>query len=795
MKIIRKLVVLSLITIGLLFTTLQTTYAFSVPQPNLNYVAEVDAHTIEEYDGVLTVNFYYSNTLYTVDISKFQYYSVIDTDLGNTRYFIADVLEFRQSNSNIDIAKIIIYTSNQHTVDLGDLYIDIVVYIHQYHELVRITDEISYELAQELIVNSTDWIYGDDEISERLISSINIIENYSNATTNMTPSIVSFGAPGFWFEDGGEGGGGSSTPTIPNNIKANAQNTVNLYQYDTYTNTDLFIDTYTVPNNSWRTSDNKITDDDITKIIPKSLFFTAGIYTYVGQEYGFFVNTIKQQNYLYVVEVFVFDIEVIKPGMIVPIAEGKAKVIPLFQYKYYAREKGTMSSSDWNSSYSSSLTSVVYPHLSYDSPNYYLKNVAFRFTVDNFVTKNFGETGYNPNSDTGDFILQTRYNFSGEGKKTGRNSFVLDTALTAFGFVPGWGDALSLLQYGVEVYNNVSQGTYKENRQGVIFDNEINITTNYQYREDQILYYGNLLKSARILPKNQSDDFSNPLLIGTRIPNNYVQGIVLLTNEGGLSASQESRFYVSISLDVAFDGTSYLIWDWFPSGSVNTVDSSGSVYNYGNYKRGTQALNEHQIVANTVTKNGETKYFKFVPNRSGTYTFETSGGSNTYLTIFDIYGNIISTDDDSGDGFNAKVTQYLNRNNTYYIQAKMRYSSHTGSFNLKVGYATTGVLQLNTQVNFLLVNQFNVYQFSVGISKDYVIQTLGTVNTLITIYDINGNIIAQNDNWYDSNGVYNLNARCLVSLNSGQTYFIKVSHSSAVNIIPYNVILLASPAY
>jgi len=273
MKIIRKLVVLSLITIGLLFTTLQTTYAISVPQSNLNSVAEVDAHTIEEYDGVLTVNFYYSNTLYTVDISKFQYYSVIDTDLGNTRYFIADVLEFRQSNSNIDIAKIIIYTSNQHTVDLGNLYIDIVVYIHQYHELVRITDEISYELAQELIFNSTDWIYGDDEISERLISSINIIENYSNATTNMTPSIVSFGAPRIWLEDGGEGGGGSSTPTIPNNIKANAQNTVNLYQYDTYTNTDLFIDTYAVPNNSWRTSDNKITDDDITKIIPKKSIF------------------------------------------------------------------------------------------------------------------------------------------------------------------------------------------------------------------------------------------------------------------------------------------------------------------------------------------------------------------------------------------------------------------------------------------------------------------------------------------------------------------------------------------
>jgi hypothetical protein len=75
-----------------------------VPQPNLNYVAEVDAHTIEEYDGVLTVNFYYSNTLYTVDISKFQYYSVIDTDLGNTRYFIADVLEFRQSNQFLDFS-------------------------------------------------------------------------------------------------------------------------------------------------------------------------------------------------------------------------------------------------------------------------------------------------------------------------------------------------------------------------------------------------------------------------------------------------------------------------------------------------------------------------------------------------------------------------------------------------------------------------------------------------------------------------------------------------------------------
>lgn len=794
MRFVRKVFLMMFLFIGISLVTIQTAYAYVPPLAEEYGLTQVDIVYFEENDTSLFATFLYQDNTYQLDVLAYQYYSVINESTEEVRYYIADVLE-NPHGELFDIARLLVYTPESDVIEYDDINVEIIVYIHELGELISVIGNIDITRFDSALNNTSNWSDLDEELENRLLTSLNIVENYLLSVSNNNAGTVSFKGPEFVIEDGGGGGGGGGSPTVPTNIKANSQNTVNLYQYDTYTKTDQYIDGYSLPNNSWKTSDDKITDDDIIKIIPKSLFFTTGIYTYVGEEYGFFVNTTKQQNYLYVVEVFVFDIEVTKPGMALPIAEGKAKVIPLFQYKYYAREKGTMSTADWNMSYTSSLTRVVYPHLSYDAPNYYLKNVAFRFTVDNYVSKNYGDSGYSVYSDSGDFILQTRYNFSGEGKKTGRNSFVLDTALFAVGFVPGWGDALSILQYSIDVYNNVSQGTYKESREGVIYDNEINITTNYQYREDQILYYGNLLKSVKILPKNQTDDFANPLLIGTRIENNYVQGIVMLTNEGGQSASQESRFYTSISLDVAYDGTYYVIFDWFPSGSVNTVDSSGSVYNYGNYKRGTQLLSDNQVVSNTITKSGESKYFKFVPSRTGTYTFETTGTANTFITVYDINGNIVASDDDSGTNFNAKVTNYLYRNNTYYIQARMKYTAHTGSFNLKVGYGVSGTLPLNTQLNVWIVNQFFVYEFTPSITKEYVIQTLGTVNTLISIYDSNGNLVASNDNWYDSNGNYNYNARCLVNLTAGQKYYVKVSHSSSTNIIPYYVTLFASPAY
>lgn len=794
MKVIKKAIATLFLLIGAVIFVIPKVYASNSSYDGNYGLIQVDIEDINRNNDSLLISFDYNENLYFLDVSLYQYFTVIEKNTHQIRYIIADVLE-NPHETYFDVARILIYTHGNLYLNFEDISIEIIMYMFDSEELINVLGNIHHDSIDFIIANSILWDDLVEETSDRLITSLNIVESYLYSQSQQEERSKSRFNDQFIITELDGGGGGSNSNTTPSNIKANREKTVNLYQYDSYTNSDQYVKNYSLPNNSSWTYDLKTTDDDIIKIIPKELFFKQGVYTYIGKEYGFFVNTIQQKMYLYTVEVLVFDIEVIKPGISLPIAEGKAKVVPLFQYKYYAKEKGTMSNADWNLDYDSSLKSVVFPHLTYDAPNYYLKNIGFRFTVDNYVSKNYGDNGYAANSDSGDFVLQSRYNFSGEGKKTGRNSFVLETALFAFGFVKGWkGVAASILSYGIDVYQNISQGNYKYSRPASFYDNEANINTNYEYREDQITYYGNLLKSVKVLPQGQTDDFDDPVLVGTRVENNYAQGIVVMTNEGGQSASQESRFYTSVRVDVAYDGT-HFIFGWIKTGTVETIDSSSSVYNYGNYKRGTQLVDDNQVVHNTITKPGETKYFKFIPSRNGEYTFETTGSSDTIITILDIEGEVVGFDDNSGTNNNAKVTKVLKRNKTYYIQAKMKYESHIGSFDLKAGYGVSGILQLGIQIESRLLNQFVVYRFKPGSTGKYVIQTLGTLNTVISVYDSSSNLVAYNDNWYDSSGKLNYNAKVITNLKGNSNYYVKVHRNGLLNIISYDVATVATQTY
>ena len=81
---------------------------------------------------------------------------------------------------------------------------------------------------------------------------------------------------------------------------------------------------------------------------------------------------------------------------------------------------------------------------------------------------------------------------------------------------------------------------------------------------------------------------------------------------------------------------------------------------------------------------GEYVYFKFVPTATKSYTISSQGSRDTYGYLYNSSTELIKSDDDSGNDLNFSITYTLNAGRTYYIVAKMCYSSATGTFTIKI---------------------------------------------------------------------------------------------------------------
>lgn len=86
----------------------------------------------------------------------------------------------------------------------------------------------------------------------------------------------------------------------------------------------------------------------------------------------------------------------------------------------------------------------------------------------------------------------------------------------------------------------------------------------------------------------------------------------------------------------------------------------------------------------SITSAGSSKYFRFTPTQSGTYTFYSEGSYDTYGHLLDSTGTEIATNDDGGSGSNFSITYACTAGATYYVRARMYNSSRTGSYTLYV---------------------------------------------------------------------------------------------------------------
>lgn len=274
-------------------------------------------------------------------------------------------------------------------------------------------------------------------------------------------------------------------------------------------------------------------DDNITKIVPKELFTYVNQKLYIGNEYGFYINTFQRPGKTYLQSTVIL-IDVTKSNM-----DDYAydfKIQPLVQIDYcYANGNGqyiqlkNYENEDYNSAnncyinFSSGINNAVIPMIRNDqyfennstvyymqykeSKDFSLSDISFASSVYNCNSLNYGDAGYNVRNDNGYFFNGNTYEYSATQKQSNGKVEVnvKQIATTLLDAAIGLIDIKEISQ----VYSFASAIIDVVNSVHPVSSEIIYNTTNQNYycpeailpptKQGQIDQYGNLIKYSQML--------------------------------------------------------------------------------------------------------------------------------------------------------------------------------------------------------------------------------------------------------------------------------------------------------
>lgn len=472
-------------------------------------------------------------------------------------------------------------------------------------------------------------------------------------------------------------------------------------------------------------------DDPIVNIVPKNLFTTVGHYTYVGAEYGFFIDTTYADLNTFRNDVLVFDIIVSESAPSGTMRELSYKVKPLFKELYRTFDKSSYS--DW-SNFDPSLDVVVCPYgfQTENSDFYYLRNIEFGFYVMNEREVNQGDAGYSMSGDNGAILNQVRYNLKAYGglEWTGSWQDTIYMVLNRFGgYIPVIGP---YVEKGMNIIDQV-KGVIEDGQTVSnlfcyeklisVANNEANIYT-YKSRQEQLVTQNSFTKAAVVC---QSNVDANKDLVYAALKDHYAEAICVLDN-----TNQPTRLYSTISLEIVEDWNSYFLGAHI-FGEYDLVSSG-----YGTYYK---VLFDTPHVQKNLSLNNDAaiyvlpqgvNYYQFTPSFTGEYIFSTNGTTeSTELILNNISYQILSDN---------TIKAYLNANQTYYLETSLQSATACGRYNLRVECIKKdglGTINITTQDSY----KGNVIQFVPTQSAPVEIQSSNN-NISFEIYDSNINRIS-----------------------------------------------------
>jgi hypothetical protein len=117
----------------------------------------------------------------------------------------------------------------------------------------------------------------------------------------------------------------------------------------------------------------------------------------------------------------------------------------------------------------------------------------------------------------------------------------------------------------------------------------------------------------------------------------------------------------------------------FTSGFSIQSKSKTIVDDYGN-TMGTASQTSVGSHPGVISYLNDFDYFRFVPSSSRSYTIRTTGSTDTFGVLYDVDGDVITYDDDDGEGTNFSMSSTLLSGQTYYISIQHFSTNMTGAY-------------------------------------------------------------------------------------------------------------------
>ncbi|MBR4495569.1 MAG: hypothetical protein IKP12_00370 [Acholeplasmatales bacterium] len=517
-------------------------------------------------------------------------------------------------------------------------------------------------------------------------------------------------------------------------------------------------------------------DDYIVDIIPKSLFSIEGNQFCIGDEYGFFINTVKEvvcnapYASLYNSTVMVFDIDVN-----VDLIETNNNIVftvePLFEYNYLClngNAKYSYCSFDFDYSLEEPwiILNPVYTDYSNNefkclmSSEYYLKDISIGACLLNENSLNYGDEGYNPLDDNGCFFTGFDYSLDASYLRTKNVDWYeliqngADNIRWGFGWldtIPGIGSVTATLGQIYDFANLTKNNTIcLKNFVNDYLKNDLipynkGLTASYFYpnKMEQLTYYkdtiGNpfLVKKAGIEINTAGE---NSLLFGV---NDCLKTYFTVNYTTSDNECEFTRLINHLVLKISkIDG--------------ETIETSGRIVTnyFGEKNKTILTYNSEKIY---LLPNGF-NMFKFVPEYAGYYDIKVSISGDVKIKINDEFLSINKS---------LEITKYFKLNEEVIIKIYGNAQSQRGT------------IQIDNS------NQLN--DIEIESECEYVL-SLNGISGVNWIYTNNDNIVITKLKYYDNNNsivYYSFNfleSKITIPLKSENKYYVYIKNKSNVKL-------------
>ena len=189
---------------------------------------------------------------------------------------------------------------------------------------------------------------------------------------------------------------------------------------------------------------------------------------------------------------------------------------------------------------------------------------------------------------------------------------------------------------------------------------------------------------------------------------------------------------------------------------------------------------------------GEFDWYRFISPLASTYTLETQGSTDVFMSLFgpNSQSALVTEDDDSGTGSNSRIVSNLSAG-TYFVRVRHYQATGTGNYGITVNRETQPQPNLTEivvngpaiQGTIAAANESDVYSFNATQIATYTIVTSGSTDTFLTLNGPNNqnSFISQDD---DSGP--DTNSQIVRVLTPG-LYYVRVRHYSPSGTGAYGV--------